>query len=919
MKLSIFLHLSFLFLFFLSFNAFGQSPNPVQLRCEYKENPKNIDIQNPRLSWQMTSQTTERGLMQRAYQIQVATSLEKLKISKELLWDSRKQENEQSVHIPYEGPKLEARQEYYWRVKIWDNKNRESDWSEVAQWEMGLMNNREWNAQWIEVAFEEKEKAYNPCPLLRKEYNLKGKVAKARLYITAHGLYEAYLNGERVGDELFTPGWTSYNKRLQYQTYDVTKLLQNGNNALAVRLGDGWFRGQFDSRDRWNTLYGNKTALLFQLEVTYENGETETIVSDKNWKASTGAIVMSGIYDGEVYDARLEKRGWTKIGYDDSDWKAVRVAEYSKKRLVSTEGVPVRKIEKVEPIEIIRTPKEELVVDMGQNFVGWVQIKLKGRARDTITLYHAEVLDKDGNFYTANLRTAAQKVQYILNDSNEQIFEPHFTFQGFRYVKIEGVTDEFSLEDITGVAIYSDMEKTGTFECSDSMINQLQSNIEWGQKGNFLDVPTDCPQRDERMGWTGDAQAFASTACFNFNAAAFYTKWLQDLKADQLENGSVPWVVPNVLRGHGSTGWGDAATIVPWTMYLKYGDIRILERQYDSMKKWVAYLEGLSAGDFLVQEGRHFGDWLFFIHPTEWNVKPGHTDIDFLATAFFAYSTQLTLEAAKVLKNEKDSAHYSQLLAKIKAAFQQEFLTPSGRLSPHSQTAYTIALAFDLLPEAQKSKAVAYLVKDITDRKFHLSTGFLGTPHLCHVLSSNGHTDVAFKLLFQKKYPSWLYPITKGATTIWERWDGIKPDGSFQNTRMNSFNHYAYGAIGDWMYRVIAGIEVDTEQPGYKHIRFQPHPTKELSYAKTTYESLYGLIASGWELKDGRFQLEVNLPPNTTATVVLPDASLDKVLEGNTEVNGVTGILKSAQEGKNTILLLGSGSYQFSYPMLLEE
>ncbi|MFT4664719.1 MAG: alpha-L-rhamnosidase [Polaribacter sp.] len=918
MKFSILHILTFLFVFLLSLKAFCQSPFPDQLRCEYKVNPKGIEIQNPRLSWQLIAPAAERGLMQSGYQIQVATSLEKLKIGKEIFWDSREQQNDHSLHISYEGPKLDARQEYYWRVKIWDNKKRESSWSEAAYWEMGLMDTSQWKAKWIEVAFEEEEKAYNPCPMLRREHNLKSKIATARLYITSHGIYEVYLNGQRVGDELFTPGWTSYHKRLQYQIYNVTELLQSGENAMAVRLGDGWFRGQFDSRDRWNTLYGNKTALLFQLEVTYENGETETIISDENWKASTGAIVMSGLYDGEVYDARLEKSGWTKTGYDDSDWQAVRTAEHSKKRLVSTEGVPVRKMEEVQPIKIIRTPKEELVVDLGQNLVGWVRLKIKGKAKDTITLYHAEVLDKEGNFYTANLRTAAQKVQYILNDDEERIFEPHFTFQGFRYVKIEGISGEFSIDDITGVAIYSEMEKTGTFECSDSMINQLQSNIEWGQKGNFLDVPTDCPQRDERMGWTGDAQAFASTACFNFNTAAFYTKWLQDLKADQLENGSVPWVVPNVLRGHGSTGWGDAATIVPWTMYLKYGDIRILERQYDSMKKWVAYLEELSAGDFLVQEGRHFGDWLFFIHPTEWNVKPGHTDIDFLATAFFAYSTQLTMQTAKVLKNEEDVAYYSQLLSKVKKAFQEEFLTPSGRLSPHSQTAYTIALAFDLLPEAQKSKAVAYLVKDITDRKFHLSTGFLGTPHLCHVLSSNGHADVAFKLLFQKKYPSWLYPITKGATTIWERWDGIKPDGSFQNTRMNSFNHYAYGAIGDWMYRVIAGIEVDSKQPGYKHILIQPQPTKELSYAKATYQSLHGLIVSDWSYKEGRFYLDVILPPNTSASITLPKATLNEVLEGDTRIKSANGILESVQEGEDVIIELGSGSYQFSYPMIMK-
>ncbi|MFK7806830.1 MAG: alpha-L-rhamnosidase C-terminal domain-containing protein, partial [Saprospiraceae bacterium] len=454
-------------------------------------------------------------------------------------------------------------------------------------------------------------------------------------------------------------------------------------------------------------------------------------------------------------------------------------------------------------------------------------------------------------------------------------------------------------------------EKTGSFECSNPLINQLQQNIEWGQKGNFLDVPTDCPQRDERMGWTGDAQAFASTACFNFNSAAFYTKWLQDLRVDQLENGSVPWVVPKVLNGHGSAGWGDAATIVPWTMYLKYGDQRILERQYESMKNWVTYLESLTEGNYLVQNGKHFGDWLFFIHPTKWNIKPGHTDHDFLATAFFAHSTELTFKAARVLGNEKDAIHYQKMLSKIKTAFQKEFLTSSGRLSPHSQTAYTLALAFDLLPEDKRPLATEYLVKDIKARKYHLSTGFLGTPHLCHALSSNGYTNIAYKLLFQEKYPSWLYPVTKGATTIWERWDGIKPDGSFQDVKMNSFNHYAYGAIGDWMYRVLAGIEAG--EPGYKHIVIQPHPTAELSFAKASYQSLYGQIKSSWKLEKEQLQLAVTIPPNTRSTIVLQFANLEEVLESGKAANESEGISSAVQNGRNVVLEVGSGNYLFTY------
>jgi len=909
MKTDTFLPL--LLLLFVLFSAKGLTQGiswPVELRCEYKVNPTGIDTKQPRLSWQLAAAVGQQSITQSAYRIQVATSPENLKNGWNLIWDSGRQKSDRTVHIPYEGEQLTSGGQYYWKVKTWDNKSGDATVSEIANWEMGLLDSTEWKANWIEPILPE-EGSFNPSPMLRKDFKLKNKIVKARLYITAHGVYEAFLNGQRVGDELFTPGWTSYHKRLQYQTYDVTRLLQKNENAVGVRLGDGWYRGKLN----WKA-YGNQVALLFQLEVEYENGETEMILSDRDWKASTGAIRMSNIYQGEVYDARLEKADWNKPKYDDSKWSSCKIVNHSKGKLVGIESVPVRKMEMVKAKEILRSPKGETIIDMGQNMVGWIKLKVKGEAGDSITLHHAEVLDKNGNFYIANLRHAKQKVQYILGDNQEHEFEPHFTFQGFRYLKVEGMSEPLSLDQFTGVVIYSDMEKTGSFECSNPMINQLQSNIEWGQKGNFLDIPTDCPQRDERMGWTGDAQAFARTACFNYNTAAFYTKWLQDLKADQSENGSVPWVIPDILKRNGATGWADAATIVPWTMYLKYGDERILERQYDSMKRWVQYLEEQSEGNFLVQKGFHFGDWLFFIHPSDWNVKPGHTDIDFLSTAFFSYSTQLTLKTAKVLKKEADIKYYENLLSQINDAFQQEFVTPSGRLSSHSQTAYTLALAFDLLKEDQKSKAVAYLVADIKARKFHLSTGFLGTPHLCHVLSQNGELEVAYKLLFQEKYPSWLYPITRGATTIWERWDGIKPDSSFQLVKMNSFNHYAYGAIGDWMYRVVAGIELNPNEPGYKSIIIQPQPHKDLTFAKASYASIHGLIRSEWVVKEGRFELEVEIPPNTTASIFLPNTNGNEVMEKGVLISFDRSVDASMQIDDSLVLKVGSGTYLFSYP-----
>jgi alpha-L-rhamnosidase len=835
----------------------------------------------------------DKDVMQTAYHIQASFKEQDLLKGKKLVWDTKKTNSDQSIHIIYQGPQLNSGQRIYWRVKIWDNQGRESTWSAPAFWENGLLKASDWDAEWITPDIDEDPEKDNPPTLLRKSFEVNKNIQSARLYITSHGLYEAYLNGQKIGDEVFTPGWTSYNKRIQYQTFDVTHLLEKGANAMGVHLGDGWFRGRFGfSRQR--NIYGEKLALLCQLEITYKNGKVVKIISDNTWKSSTGPIQWSGIYDGALYDARKEKPGWNTTQYQDTDWRGVNIANHPKSRLIAPAGVPIRKIEEIKPVRIFSTPNGEKVVDLGQNMVGWVKLSVRGKAGDAISLYHAEVLDKDGNFYLDNLRSAKQKIEYICKGNGEEVYEPTFTFQGFRYVMVENYPGELTKDAITGIVIHSDMEPSGTFECDYPLINQLQSNIQWGQKGNFLDVPTDCPQRDERMGWTGDAQAFAPTACFNFNTAAFYTKWLGDVIADQREDGAVPFVVPHVLadNSYGSTGWADAATIIPWTMYRKYGDQKILEVQYESMKNWVNYLNDLAGENRLVQDGFHFGDWLFFIHPTSWNDKPGYTDIDFLATAFFAYSTDILVKTSKVLGHSEDTKKYAGLFNEIKAAFQKEFVTPGGRLSPHSQTAYTLALAFDLLTPNQINTAVNYLTTNIEKRQFHLSTGFLGTPHLCHVLSKYGKTDVAFKLLLQDTYPSWLYPVTRGATTIWERWDGIKPDSSFQTPRMNSFNHYAYGAIGDWMYSVVSGIQDVESHPGYKQLVIKPHPSQELGYARAEHQSLYGKIVSGWKYADDMVTYDIEIPPNTMATVMLPGENID--LDNRTEYT------------------LGSGKHQFT-------
>jgi len=892
--------------------AVAQSVKVEGLRCEYQNNPLGTDVTQPRLSWRLAS--GGRNVTQTAYEIRVAADAEALSKGQNLTWQTGKVASDQSVHVPYGGPAPESRKRYYWQVRAWDGAGKATPWSEARYWEMGLLQPADWTAAWI-LAGSPEDTINQPAQLFRKSFALSKPVKSARAYATAHGLYELFLNGKRVGDWQLTPGWTSYNKRLQYQTYDVTSLLRQGDNAAGAMLGNGWFRGSLAWENNRN-LYGKKLALLLQLEITYADGTRETVGTDGTWKSTNdGPVRYSEIYNGETYDARMEKAGWTTAGFDDGGWAAARPADLDKKVLVAQYGPPVRKKEVFKALKVFKTLEGETVVDFGQNLVGWVQLRVKGKAGDKVTLHHAEVLDKRGNFYTENLRAAKQEIGYTLRGGAEETYEPHFTFQGFRYVRVNGYPGELRPEHLTAVAVYSDMEPTGTFASSHPLLNQLQHNIQWGQKGNFVDVPTDCPQRDERLGWTGDAQVFARTAAHNMLVGGFFTKWLRDVAADQTEAGSVPFVVPNVLGpgANGSAGWADAATIIPWQMYLAYGDKRLLETQYPSMKAWVGYVESKSK-DYLWNSGFHFGDWLFYRPDDDNDGRAALTDKYLIAQAFFAHSTDLMIKTATVLGKTDDVQKYTALLDKVKKAFLREYLTPSGRLVSGSQTAYVLALHFDLLPEDLRPQAAARLVENIKSYDHHLTTGFLGTPYLCHVLTRFGHADVAYKLLMQETYPSWLYPVKMGATTIWERWDGIKPDSTFQTPSMNSYNHYAYGAIGDWMYRSIAGIDTYAAAPGYKQIRVAPLPGGGLTQAGAGLETLYGLVKSDWKTENGRLRLTVTIPANTTADVILPGAGAAAVTEGGTELSKVKTLKGVAREGDHLKVSVGSGTYQFEYP-----
>lgn len=888
--------LFFLLALAISFSAFAQksSLSVYDLRTEYKYNPAGVDAAVPRLAWKLSS--TASGVVQTAYEVSVRWPDGK--------FSTGKIASDQSHLVPLD-MKLFPLTRYEWTVRVWDNKGN-SFQSSPAYFETG-MRGEAWKASWVEPEKNFDAKQSLPPVYTRKEFSISKKIASARLVASSRGLYRFFLNGKAVSDQLFTPGWTSYNKRTQYQVYDVTALLKQGNNAAGAVLAEGWYRGTLGWGDNRN-LYGKKLGLLAALRITYTDGSTDWIGTDATWKATDkGPIRFSGIYDGEVYDANMEMNGWATAGYSDAGWWNVNLSDRQQQVLVPHEGEAVRRIEEIRPVKIFRTPKGELVADMGQNMVGWVRFRAKGSKGNVFKVHHAEVLDKDGNFYTENLRAAKQLSQYTSAGRADEVYEPSFTFMGFRFVMLEGFPGDVKAEDLTGVVIHSDMKKSGELETSNPLLNQLQHNIQWGQKGNFLDVPTDCPQRDERLGWTGDAQAFIRTASYNYDIASFFTKWLKDVAADQHPDGGVPFVIPDVLRGGGvSAGWGDVALIAPMTIYECYGDRQLLEQQYPSMKAYVEYIRKKSGDSMIWKGGSVFGDWLYY-HPGEFDhtTSDGHTDRELISTAFYAYSTSLLLRAADILGKADEKAMYTELLRKIKDAYNREYVSPSGRVYSGSQTSYVLSLMFDLLPEEKRANAAAYLVQDIRGRGNHLSTGFLGTPYLCHVLSRFGYDSVAYDLLLQESYPSWLYPVKMGATTIWERWDGLRPNKTFQDKGMNSFNHYAYGAIGEWMYRRMAGINTDLSVPGYKKFVIAPVPSARVDSISAVYESPYGKIHSAWKKTNMGYEYNIRIPANSSARITLTHNPKEALV-----VNGKKADPASyAVKGDKLEMELGSGIY----------
>src|SRR5215211_2381219 len=739
---------------------------PVGLSCEYRADPLGIDERAPRLSWALESEG--RGQVQSAYRILVARSEENLESEENLLWDSGRVGSNSSVGVEYEGEVLRSGTRCLWKVRVWDGEGDPSPFGGTAAFEMGLLERTDWEGNWISLGsgpdedfdpptgeeYDDLANALEASPYLRREFSLDRPVRRARLYATARGVYELHLNGSRVGDDALAPGWTDYDRRIQYQAYDATTLLAEGSNVLGAILGDGWYSGffGFDPKQR-GAHYGAHPQLLAQLDVEYEDGGTESIATDGSWRCSTGPILHSDLLMGESYDARDEMPGWSEPGFDDSAWYVVKAEEIGDAKLVAQpdEGV--------------------YVFDMGKNMVGRVRLKVQGEAGTEITLRHAEALNPDGTLYTTNLRAARATDHYVLRGGGEETYEPRFTFHGFRYVEVTGYPGEPPLGAVTGRVVHSATPPTGFFECSNPMVNELQENILWGQRGNFLSVPTDCPQRDERLGWMGDAQIFVRTASFNMDVAAFFEKWMTDVEDAQSREGAFPDVAP-LLTGsglmdlsRGAPAWGDAGIIVPWTIYRTYDDTRIVERHYDAMARWMDYLH--EANPDLIRKnrmGNNYGDWL--------SPRGDHTPKHLLATAYWAHDAKLMAEMAEATGRREDAREYSSLNERIKAAFNEAFVSPDGRIEGDTQTCYLLALHMELLPEDLRSAAAEHLVRAIEREDWHLSTGFVGVGYLCPVLTETGHADVAYRLLKNETYPSWGYTIKNGATTIWERWDG---------------------------------------------------------------------------------------------------------------------------------------------------
>lgn len=845
-----------------------------KLRTNHIENPIGFYIGEPSLSWIVTGAKGTK------------TSCSRVEISEYpdfsmCLIDTGRVKGLSSLDYH---PELRLRPgtRYYWRVSVWDN---EGDYavSDTAFFETAAELN---GAEWICAPFSQKIH-----PLFRREFSINITMVKARLVISGLGLYEAWINGVKVGNEFFTPYFNDYDECVQFQTFDVTDLLKKGLNVIGVMLGNGWYKGRFGYIDGISELYGDSFQLIAKLIITSEDGSVSEINTDENWLCTESPIIESNIYDGEVFDSRKEIGGWADISCNDLSFRTAKIASPPKGKLIPRRSLPVKIKQKIHPVNLIKTPMHENVLDFGQVLTGWVEFLSNAAKNTEVLLQFGEVL-QDGCFYNENLRTAKQEFRYI-SDGTQAYVRPHFTFYGFRYVKISGVKD-IDMSDFTACVIYSDIETCGKIETSDKKVNRLFDNSMWSQKGNFLDIPTDCPQRDERMGWTGDAQVFCATACYNMYTPAFFRKYMWDMKLEQLRNdGAVPHVIPDVfskiaeilekkgrktdnisiVTKNSACGWADAATIIPWTLYRFYGDLTMLAEQYDGMKLWADRIHRFDkeecGGVYLWTCGFHFADWLALDNKDS-SGPHGATDPYFVASVYYYYSSFLTSKAASVLGKKEDAEYYGIMAEKIKEAIKLKYFTAEGKLKIYTQTALVLALYFGLVPEGHVEETKKDLLRRLKEDNMHLTTGFLGVSYLCPTLSINGFSREAYTLFLNEKYPSWLYEVNHGATTFWERWNSVLEDGHLSSTGMNSLNHYAFGSIVEWMYEYVFGLRVSAGGEGFRRFTLAPVPNSHFEYARMTFASPMGKIESSWVKTPGGWEFFVEIPFDTEAEFMFP-------------------------------------------------
>ncbi len=898
-------------------SAQSGSIRPEGLRCEYRVNPLGIDVAEPRLSWRVVAvQPGARGLRQSAYRILVASSEANLQASRGDLWDSGKVGSDDSTQVIYKGFPLASGARAFWKVQVWDQAGAASPWSQPAHWSAGLLKAEDWKGRWIgKDEAKPRQEAGELGPLaarmLRKEFSAAKAVRRATAYISGLGLSELYLNGRRVGDRVLSPGLTEYDKRVFYVTYDVTGLLVPGKNAVGVMLGNGRYWAPRIKVPIGMRSYGYP-KLLFQLDLEYADGTRETVAGDESWKLTTaGPITANNEFDGEDYDARKEIPGWSRAGFDDSSWEAAAAVAAPQGALVAEMAEPLRVTQTIKPVKVTQPSKGVFIVDMGQNLVGWCRLRVTGPKGTTVTLRHAETLKPDGTLYVANLRSAKAADHYILKGGAPEVWEPRFTYHGFRFVEVTGYPGVLTPAAIEGRVVHDDMRRVADFESSNDLLNRLHRNILWGVRGNYRSIPTDCPQRDERQGWLGDRSVVSRSESYLHDVAAFYSKWVTDIEDSQRPSGSIPDVSPAywVLYNDGVT-WPSTFILASRMLHEQYGDRRVIERHYPAMKRWIEYMRGFIKNDLMPKNT--YGDWCVppetptLIHSKDPARK---TDGTLISTAYFIEMLRTMSRFARLTGNGGDAAEYEALAERMKAAFLARFFKPDrNQFDNGTQTSSVLPLAFGLAPEDRRKAVFDALVAKIEkESDNHVGVGLIGAQWLMRTLSENGRADLAYTIATQKTYPGWGYMISKDATTIWELWNGDTADPA-----MNSGNHVMQiGDLNVWFYEYLAGIRTDPAAPGFKQIVVRPYPAGDLTYVKASHESMHGRIASHWRKTGARFELDVTIPPNTRATVYVPASSAAKVTEGGKPAAEARGVKLLREEDAMAVFAVESGSYRF--------